>query len=898
MQDWHRLKISELFEKLDSSPEGLSSAEAKKRSQQHGLNELEKRKKAPAIIRFLKHATNFFALLLWTGALLAFIAEYLAPGEGNLYIGVALGTVVLLNAVFSFYQESKAEQAMDAFKKMMPDQAKVLRDGAEVQLLAREIVPGDVFILEEGDKVPADARLFEANALKVDNSSLTGESEPQLRSIDFTHKNILESRNMAFSSTTVLTGSGKAVVYATGMDTQIGKVAGLTETIEAKHTPIHRELQFFIKVISIIAIILGVGFFGLGFFFERGFWQNMIFAIGIIVANVPEGLLPTVTLALSISSQKMARKNALIKNLESVETLGCTTVICTDKTGTITQNRMSVNSVLLGDSLVDTGAVHDKTDFDKLLHACVLCNNSNITRNDIGYDYVGDPMEGSLLVFAGEHIDIEKTRQAVTRTKEEPFDSLTKRMITVNSYRSGKAAYMKGAPEVVIKKCSHILIDGSAEKITKAHQRMLEEHSRSFSGRGERVLAFAYKKSRYGFSDSELESGYTFIGLLGMLDPPRPDVDTAVAKCKKAGIKIIMITGDHPLTAESIARKVGIISSEDPTIVSGDELSGMDNDRLKRILKEKEVLFARTSPQQKLKIVKALQEIGEIVAVTGDGVNDAPALKNADIGVAMGKCGTDVAKEAADMVLVDDNFSTIVNAVEEGRTIYENIKNFIVYILTSNVPEIIPFIVFVLFGLPLPLTVVLILAIDLGTDLIPALGLATEKLESDTMEQKPRSKDDRLLTKRMIFRSYCVVGMLEAAAGFTSYFFILYRGGWSWGQELAYNNPLYMKAVTGFFVAIIITQIANVMISRVRRQSVFKQGIFSNKIILLGIAVELALAGFISYSPVAHTYLHTASLSFFEFFMATPFALFIFFADELRRLIIRKSRKAKEYMEL
>lgn len=741
--DWHKFKIEEVYKKVESSDDGLSSATAAKRLREHGPNVLKKQKKTSAIVRFLRHTANFFALLLWTGAILAFTAEYISPGDGNLYIGIALVSVIFLNAIFTFWQEEKAEAAMEAFKNMMPNRAKIIRDKTEIEVDASELVPGDILVLEEGDRIPADARLTIANALKVDNSSLTGESEPQLRCLECTHMNLLESRNTVFSSTTVLTGSGRAVVFGTGMNTQIGKVANLTENIAAKTTPIHKELEHFIRIISIIAIVLGIGFFILGFFFERGFWQNMIFAIGIIVANVPEGLLPTVTLALSLASQKMAKKNALIKNLESVETLGSTTVICTDKTGTITLNKMKVRSVMLGEGIVDPRAIHHNPDFDKLLHACVLCNNSNINNDKI----IGDPMEGSLLRFSENHMDTTKLRNMIKRIHEEPFDSKTRRMITVNKYKAGHVSYMKGAVEVVLSKCKKILIHGKSVTLQKKHLDMIDRYSRGFSTSGERVLAFAYK-----MTDKDLEKGYVFIGIVGMLDPPREDIQDAVAKCKGAGIRVIMITGDHPLTAESIAKQVGIVDAGVKT-VTGDMLLEMEDQELQDIVNG-EVLFARTSPEQKLRIVSALQDNGEIVAVTGDGVNDAPALKNADIGVAMGKCGTDVAKEAADMILLDDNFATIVTAVEEGRTIYDNIKKFIVYILTSNVPQILPFIAFVLLGIPLPLTVVLILAIDLGTDLLPALGLAKEKPESDLMRRPPRKSKERLLDKRMLFRSY------------------------------------------------------------------------------------------------------------------------------------------------
>lgn len=894
--DAHKLDILEIYAKLETSPSGLSEDDAKKRLKREGLNQLAKKKRKSFFVRFGKHLVNFFALLLWSGATLAFISEYLSPGDGNLYIGVALCVVVLLNAVFTFYQESKAEAAMAAFKNMMPHKAIVLRDGKKKEINATELVPGDLIFLEEGMRVPADARLVEQHILKVDNAALTGESEPQLRTLEQTSENILESRNVVFSSTNVQSGSGKAIVYGTGMKTQIGNVANLTSNIEVPPTPIHKEIHHFIKIISTIAITLGILFFGVGFFFQNDFFQNMIFAIGIIVANVPEGLLPTVTLSLSIAAKKMAKKNALVKNLESVETLGSTTVICTDKTGTLTMNQMRVNSVYLGDKVIDKEFKDFPTtehhDFDTFLHCATLCNNSSLAED--GKNYIGDPTEGALLLYGHRFINLEKLNTAIPRIDEIPFDSVTKRMITLNKYKSKYVTYMKGAPEIVIDKCTEILINGKVRKITQKELAEAKGTAEFFSKRGERVLAFAYKSYQNTPTEGEIDNKYIFVGLAGMVDPPRPDVHEAIAKCRSAGIKVFMVTGDHALTAHAIGSQIGLITHKDSLVVTGDELNLMHEDELVELLSAKEIIFARTSPEQKLRVVRALQKRGETVAVTGDGVNDAPALKNADIGIAMGVSGTDVAKEAADMILMDDKFSTIVHAVEEGRTIFENIKKFMAYILTSNMPEILPFIAFVLLGIPLPLTVVLILAIDLGTDLIPALGLAAETSESDIMKRPPRKRGERLFTRKLLFMSYGIVGLMQAAAGFFSYFYVLFSSGMTWQDIVDWapkdyiTDPIYLKATTAFFVSIVIVQVADVLICRQRRESIFKKGVFSNRVVLLGIAAELILAAIIVYTPFGNALLGTAPLSAFEFFLAAPFALFIFIFDEVRRWMIRK----------
>ncbi|RME30710.1 HAD family hydrolase [Candidatus Woesearchaeota archaeon] len=882
--DEHKIPLEELYQRVESGPEGLTTSAATQRLLQYGPNELSVKKQTPEYIKFLRQFTNFFAVLLIIGGCLAFLAEYLDPGQGNLPIGIALIAVVFLNATFTYLQEHQSERIMESFKKMLPQRITVLRDGREQQIEAKHVVPGDIIILNEGDRIPADGRLIEEHQLKVDHSSLTGESEPELRKLECTHDNILESRNMVFSGTLVQSGNGKALVYGTGMQTQIGRIVKLTKETGEVETPIRRELHHFISVISTIAIILGAIFFLVSIVLGKSMIGSLIFAIGIIVANVPEGLLPTVTLALTIASKHMAKKHALIKNLESVETLGSTTVICTDKTGTITQNKMSVQTVIINSFEF---AAHEralrKADGITTLWACMaLCNNARLDLNG----FIGDPTEGALIVYANKLKPIQGILHNMPRLHETPFDSKTKRMITTNQI-VGKLvhrAYMKGAPEVVVDKCSHILTNGRRIPLTAARKREIIEADARLSSRGERVLAFAYKDTK---RLKTIEEGFTFIGLVGMLDPPRPGVEESVEQCRTAGIKIIMITGDHGLTAEAIARQVGIIRGE-ARIILGDELKQMSDGDVSEALDAPDLIFARTSPDQKLRIVQLLQEKGHVVTVTGDGVNDAPALKNADMGVAMGQIGTDVAKEASDMVLLDDDFSTIVAAVKEGRTIFENIKKFIAYILTSNVPEITPFIAYVLLDIPLPLTVVLILAIDLGTDILPALGLGMELPETDVMKKPPRRRDERLLTPSLLGMSYGIIGVLQAAAGFTSFFTVLFTNGWTWGQDLASTDPVYRQAITAFFVSIIICQIADVIICRTRRQSLFSVGLFSNMLVNVGILTEVIICLVIAYVPLANAFFGTAPLLWWHWLISVPFALLTLVGDEFRRFLVRR----------
>jgi len=920
----HSISLQEFFQKLNVDENGLSEQEASRRLKECGANILKETGKESIIKKYLRQFRNLFSILLTVGSILAFVGEYLDPGQGNLYIGIALAGVVVINSTFSFIQEYQAEKTMESFRQLLPPHARVIREGKVRDILASELVVGDIILLEEGDKVPADGRLIETNTLKVDNSTITGESEPQLRSLECTHPNILECRNMVFSGTLVQSGNGKAVIFGTGQNTQIGSLATLTQQTSGVDTPIRKELNHFIKVISAIAIFLGVTFFILSILLQDVFLASLIFAIGIIVANLPEGLLPTVTLALSLASRRMASRNALIKQLESVETLGSTTVICTDKTGTLTQNKMAVNSIMIGfECLVleyplsskkrteeqkigesTNKAVVEKTADSGTEGVCVieksvwvpeklpsvfirvagLCNNAKLRESPPGY--TGDPTEGALLVFANSIEDIKRLQNEYPRLEEFPFDSLTKRMEVICGTPEGKLeVYLKGAPEVVVKMCSSSLDSGRIRKLDEAEKQELLERHLSLAKKGERIIALAYRQIE---ELKEYTENFIFLGFIGIVDPPRPEAREAIAKCHTAGIKVVMITGDHPVTAESIAKDVGLANAGSLEIITGDELATLSRADLASRLKNPSIVFARTSPVQKLKIVQLFQAEGEIVTMTGDGVNDAPAIKNADMGVAMGS-GTDVAREAADMILLDDNFATIVNAVEEGRTVFDNIKKFIVYILASNIPEILPFIAFVVFALPLPMPVQLILAIDLGTDMLPAIALGKEKGEGDIMKRPPRSREEKLLTPQLLFTAYGVKGPIEALAGFFCYFAVLFEGGWSFGEQLAHNNPLYMQSITAFFSAVIICQIANVFASRTRYQSVFTVGLFSNPMVLVGIATELLILAFIIWNPSANLIFNTHPLDLRYLLIAVPFAVLLLGVDELRKYLLRRN---------
>lgn len=890
----HQVPLEEFYRRLRTSPDkGLSSAEAALRLTRDGHNILVQRKHEPEFVKFLRQMINLFALLLWAGAFLSFLAEWIRPGEGNVFIAVALVGVVLLNGTFGYYQQHKAEQIMASFRDMLPPMARVIRDGILRQIPAAQLVRGDVILLEEGDQVPADARLFEVSGLKVNNASLTGESEPQLRTTYQTDKRLLESRNVVFSGTAAQAGEGKAVVFATGMKTQIGRTADLTQTVATREIPIRREIRHFTRIISLIAVVMGGVVFLVSFFLlENPLLAKLIFAIGIIVANVPEGLLPTVTLCLSIAARRMAENKALIKNLESVETLGCTTVICTDKTGTLTQNRMEVKRLFLNECIhTEADARFEPEELEKLQLVASLCNNAHLKPDD-PTQYLGDPTEGALLVFSQRFHDVNACQAACPRLYEEPFTAATKLMVTINLVEGKQLACLKGAPDVAIGMCDSILINGRPLPLGEVHRQAYLSAYEEFAGKGERVLLLAYREvePRGSWRNEDLPGdGYIFVGLVGMFDPPRPGVPEAVAAIRGAGVRVVMVTGDYQTTAVAIGRMIGLVTVEKPAVITGEQLRVMGDAMLEWELEEKEVLFARISPEQKLRIVQALQRHGEVVAVTGDGVNDAPALKQADIGVAMGLSGTDVARESADMVLMDDNFATLLPAIREGRTIFDNLKKSIAYTVTHAVPEVAPYLAFLLFGIPLPLTVMLILSIDLGTDMLPAIALASEQPERDIMLIPPRSRKERLVSARLIFLAYGLHGVMEAAAAFYAYFSVLHAGGWRWGTPLAANDPLYLKAVSAFFAAIVICQVANGLMSKTHRQSLLQQGVFSNRWLLVSIAVELALAAAIIGLEPFHLLFGNASLNIGDFFLAWPFAVGMLFLDEGRRWLIRRN---------
>lgn len=848
------------FELQTDLEKGLSSQEARHRLDHYGANILAPSRPTPWHLKLAKNFFSFFAVLLWLAAILCFI-----PGVDMPHLGGAILVVVFVNGLFAFFQQYKSDRAVELLQEMISRRSQVMRDGRVSEIDARELVPGDVILLEEGDMVPADARLIEAFEVEVDNSSLTGESSPARRYKSDRPILIpgrflwMELPNIVFAGTALVRGRARAVVFGTGMHSEIGKIAGLTQAIRAEPSPLQKQLRVTVLAISGLAGSLALLFLLTGWLVAGlSFVQALVFFIGLFVANVPEGLLPTVTLALAMGVRRMARRNALVKSLPSVETLGCTTVICCDKTGTLTQNLMMVIRLFVDGKAVEVTGVGYQPEgrfmldgrelsleeisgwaaLRRLLECSFICNNARLERDGKGYRVVGDPTEGALVALA-QKAGIRGSHQ---RLHVNPFESVRKRMsvvVRLEGHRE-KTAYVKGAPLETLEQCDRILVNGEVLPLDEDRRKRIVAENDALAGRGLRILALAYRddaelQQATAYEAGPIEARLVFLGLAAMSDPIRPEVRPAIQACHRSGIRVLMITGDYALTAASIGKEVGIGEADPPGVLSGAELSEMKDEALRSVLAEGETVFARVSPEHKLRIVSSLKEIGEIVAVTGDGVNDAPALKKADIGIAMGLRGNDVAREAAHMILTDDNFSSIVAAIEEGRAIFENIKRFAAYVFNSNPQEMYPYIFWMLFpDMPLAMTVMGVLAVDVGTDLLPAMGLGVEPPEKGTMERPPRRREERLLSFPFILRSYFVQGSLLAMSCYATYTYMgwvlgVWRPGLPLssmppspaGLRLSAASPAYLQSLTAYFFPTVTTQIANVLCKRSSQSSLF-----------------------------------------------------------------------------
>jgi calcium-translocating P-type ATPase len=886
-------RLDLLLRDLRSSRSGLSVREAQRRLIHAGPNELRRRGGRTWPRELVRQFTHPLALLLWAAA-------GLAAAVGIEPVAIAIVVVIVINAAFAFAQERHAEKAVEALAAYLPLRAKVMRDGRVAEIEATNLVPGDVLVIEEGDRISADARLLDGG-IEVDVSALTGESMPVFRSADLvdTRVPLMQARELIFSGTTCTEGQARAVVFATGMHTELGRIAALSERVERDESPLEHQVRRVAWLIALISVLMGLALIPVATLAAGlSFLNAVIFAVGLLVGNVPEGLLPVITLALAIGVRELAGRGAVVKRLSAVETLGSTDVICTDKTGTLTQNSMGVTVIYTatGSHDLERAAPPGEVTLSRVATAMAACNNAQADANAA----VGDPTEIAMVnaAFAlGVNVNPEERQR--NRRRQFHFDPTCKRMSTVDADNDDRIrVHTKGAPETVLPLCiTELDADGDPKPLTPPRRAALAELVDNQARQGLRVLAVAERvldtDTRMPQDREKAERDLTLLGLVAMIDPPRPEVAAAVADCHAAGIRIIIITGDHGLTAAAIAAQVGIILGE-PTVVTGEQLDRMSEDDLDKLLSApSELIFARSSPEAKLRIADALRDAGHVVAMTGDGVNDAPALRRADIGIAMGRSGTDVAREASTMVLTDDNFATITAAVQAGRRVYDNIRKFIFYIFAHATPEVAPFLVFALSGgaIPLPLTVLQILAFDVGTETLPALALGREPAEPGLMQRPPRKPRESVIRAPLLLRAWLFLGVIAAALAMAGFFYVLLEAGWHPGDSTGPGTPLhhaYRQATTMTFFGMVAGQVGTAFAARTERASLRSVGVASNPLLLWGIAFELALAAVIIYVPPLQTLLGTAPLTPGMLAFTAPYPILVWGADELRRWLLRR----------
>ncbi|MEV6139058.1 cation-transporting P-type ATPase [Nocardia sp. NPDC051990] len=892
-------RVDLLLRDLRSSRSGLTAREAERRLIHVGPNRLQRRGGRRWPRELLRQFTHPLALLLWAAAGLAWAV-------GIVPVAIAIVAVIVINAAFAFVQEQQAEKAVEALAAYLPMRATVVRDGAVGDIEATQLVPGDVLVISEGDRISADARLLDGG-IEVDVSALTGESIPVFRAAELvdTHVPLLQARDLVFSGTTCTEGEARAAVYATGMHTELGRIAALSERVEREESPLEHQVRRVAWLIAGVSVLLGAAFIPVATLAAGlSFLNAVVFAVGLLVGNVPEGLLPVITLALAIGVRDLAGRGAVMKRLSAVETLGSTDVICTDKTGTLTENRIRATLARTATGAHDlTATMLSSADVTvaRLAAAMSACNNARSAA--AGQTAAGDPTEIAMLdAAAALGIQLDPDLRQRRRRRQFHFDPGRKRMSTLDQDDTGRLwVHAKGAPETMLPLCTTELGPyADLQPLTPGRRRMLAQQVDGLARRGLRVLAVAERgidpATPLPQSSEQAERDMTLLGLVAMVDPPRREVTDAVAACHSAGIRIIVITGDHGLTASAVAAQVGITRGQ-PVVVTGAQLDRMSEVDLDKLLdSDAELIFARSSPEAKLRIADALRDTGHVVAMTGDGVNDAPALRRADIGIAMGRAGTDVAREAATMVLTDDNFATITAAVQAGRRVYDNIRKFIFYIFAHATPEITPFMVFALTGgaVPLPLTVLQLLAFDVGTETLPALALGREPAEPGVMRKPPRPRTEPVIRAPMLLRAWLFLGVICAALAMAGFFYVLLGAGWHPGDTTGPGQPLhhaYQQATTMTFLGMVAGQIGTAFAARTEHASLRSIGVFSNPLLLWGIVFELTLTAAIIYLPPLQTALGTAALTPGMLAFTAPYPIIVWAADELRRWLLRHTNQ-------
>lgn len=889
--DWYKQSEEAILQETGSSPEGLTATQAAQKLEEFGPNELKEEEKRSFWAKLIDQFKDVLILILIGAAAVSAMVNEITDA-------IIILAIVVLNAFLGLYQEGKAEQALEALKKMASPEAKVLREGKPVILPSAQIVPGDIVILETGDIVPADLRLTESSNLKIDESSLTGESVAVDKDARVTYdddQEIGDRENMAYTSTIVSYGRGRGIAVETGHKTEIGKIATTLATFEEEQTPLQKKLAQLGKMLGIIVLVVCGIVFAVGLLYDNDLLEMFLTAIALAVAAIPEGLPAIVTIVLSLGMGRMAERNAIVKKLLAVETLGTTTVICSDKTGTLTQNEMTVTKVYLDDTVLDVtgtgyspeGSIQlDGAEVDDsavpslytLLSIATLTNDAKIEQDGGQYKVLGDPTEGALITLASKkQLTPQQHEKEYPRVQELPFDSERKMMTTFheNFLPDGKiAAFVKGAPDIVLDRCKYWLLNGERKELTEADREKIMAQNSAFARSALRVLAYAIREMDTvpeKPEPEEIENELTFVGLTGMIDPPREEAKEAIQLCKQAGIIPVMITGDYKDTAYAIAEDLGMVESEDQAIM-GRELNDLTDEDMRELVKNKRV-YARVSPEHKVRIVTALRENGEIAAMTGDGVNDALAIKRADIGISMGITGTDVAKNTADVILTDDNFASIVAAVNEGRIIYSNIKKFVFFLLSCNIGEILVVLVAILMNLPVPLIPIQLLWLNLVTDSFPALALGVEPGEADIMDQPPRRPDEPIIDKEMR------IGIaLQSLAIAAAVMFVYIRG-----MNMFPNH--IDGARTMAFATLIMAELLRSYSSRSEHYTLAKIGPFTNKTLVYGTGLSFVLMLIVMYVPFIQPLFHTVTMGLREWIWILPAATLPLIVGEIFKMI-------------
>lgn len=895
-KEFYKIDVKEIFESLCTNKNGLTTNEVKKRLEKYGPNKLKERKKETPIKIFLRQFKSFLILILIFAAIISSLIGFLTKNPEDFIDTFVILSIVILNACLGFFQEYKAEKTLEALKKLAAPKAKVIRAGKKIKINSEELVPGDIILLEIGDRIPTDSRLIEEFNFYVNESTLTGESVPVKKQIQKIEKEVpvFEQKNMAFMGTIVTCGKAQAVVTSTGMQTEFGKIAELVQVIEEKETPLQKKLDITGKTLGFIIIFICAIIFLLGIFRKVKLIEMFLVSVSLAVAAVPEGLPAVVTITLALGLMTMAKSNAIIRKLPAVETLGSVSVICADKTGTLTKDEMTVREISVGNKLIEvTGSGYnpigelkfqekfnysDKLYLELLLKAGALCNNSELIKEEDKWNIFGDPTEGALVVLAkkADFFDLDKLKKEFPRIYEIEFSSERKMMTTLHKVANNKKliTFSKGAPEILLENCKFIYENGKVVKLNPKYKKLILNRTQEMAKKALRVLGFAYKElpinSRPKFNSENLESDLIFVGITGMIDPPRDEVFDAIKKCLQAGIRPIMITGDHKLTATAIAKELNLANGE-VKVLTGEELDRLNDKELEKEAREVSV-YARVSPAHKVRILEALKTHGHIVAMTGDGVNDAPALKKSDIGVAMGITGTDVTKEVSDMVLEDDNFATIVKAVEQGRKIYENIKKFVFYLLSTNIGEILVIFIAALINLPLPLIAVQILWINLLTDGLPAVSLGVEPIEPGIMKKPPRNPKEKIISKNMI-ANMLFVGIIMCIGTLGIFYLNL-------SKDL-------IRARTLGFSTLVLFQIFNVLNAKSEKESIFKIGFFSNLYLIVSIIISIAMLFAVIYIPILQNAFKTFVLSAKDWIYVFLVSASVFIIMEIKKLFER-----------